>query len=711
MKKFLLIAIAALFVGTANAQLVKKQAVSKPQAKHHVLPQATFKKYEAVQAKPVGKPLADKSVKRFQTSLSLKNSLNPVVRNIQGSRRAAVQPEYEGTGTDRDDGAVEWSMFTGTSSDGNTLLLQDVIPNPFGFENGVVVEYTVESGNIVIQPQLVASTENSASPTGMLYIYLESATTADGSITLTMDESNNITGSYSILYGAYSTDTYNQDDYLGYWTYVSGVKYNLPGEIVTPSVSFEPNSLVLFASLGLNGYSYNNNLAFTSAYAPFAFRNLTSDKVTEWQWSVSSPVDEETTEVVATGNEPEFEFNTVGGEAYTDIQLVGLNQTVSSDPFIFGVGKSLDDGGELNYTTSYVYAGGYEGEFLLNNETPAIITRQDPDGDLTFYTNWGTPDKASNSMSKIYIYHEKPAAPLYIEGVTLPLVSATFNTDFNLHIKIYEASYPTTSSRPTLGRILAEGDATSANLNTDFNAGLTGVEFTELYVEDESGLSETLDYLFLDTEFVIVIEGWDNGTFSGVLGSQDAPLDNARTSTWFEMSGNEGSMYSYTSWKTSLFVGLLGATSGYLYTEDNTNVVIPDAGGQVAINVHPMFSNQETDANGSKTRIWLDDSSDEIPDWLSVGFANEDYENNYTFDLVFEAEALPASVEGRQATLVFVQEGAKLEVVVSQGATGINTSIKNVETVNGPIYNLQGQRVDSNYKGIVIMNGKKVVVK
>ena len=43
-------------------------------------------------------------------------------------------------------------------------------------------------------------------------------------------------------------------------------------------------------------------------------------------------------------------------------------------------------------------------------------------------------------------------------------------------------------------------------------------------------------------------------------------------------------------------------------------------------------------------------------------------------------------------------------------ATGIRTI--NVETVsNGAIYNLSGQRVDENYRGVVIKNGKKQIQK
>ena len=42
--------------------------------------------------------------------------------------------------------------------------------------------------------------------------------------------------------------------------------------------------------------------------------------------------------------------------------------------------------------------------------------------------------------------------------------------------------------------------------------------------------------------------------------------------------------------------------------------------------------------------------------------------------------------------------------------TGIKT-VKAGATENGAIYNLAGQKVDENYKGVVIQNGKKVVVK
>ena len=49
-------------------------------------------------------------------------------------------------------------------------------------------------------------------------------------------------------------------------------------------------------------------------------------------------------------------------------------------------------------------------------------------------------------------------------------------------------------------------------------------------------------------------------------------------------------------------------------------------------------------------------------------------------------------------------------IKVGGGGTGIKT-LKNADAQNGIRYNLSGQKVDANYKGVVIMNGKKFMQK
>lgn len=56
--------------------------------------------------------------------------------------------------------------------------------------------------------------------------------------------------------------------------------------------------------------------------------------------------------------------------------------------------------------------------------------------------------------------------------------------------------------------------------------------------------------------------------------------------------------------------------------------------------------------------------------------------------------------------LLFVQ--LFLTAAWAQGPNGSKDYYKNAD---GKMYNLNGQRVSSSYKGIVIMNGKKYVIK
>lgn len=75
---------------------------------------------------------------------------------------------------------------------------------------------------------------------------------------------------------------------------------------------------------------------------------------------------------------------------------------------------------------------------------------------------------------------------------------------------------------------------------------------------------------------------------------------------------------------------------------------------------------------------------------------------SYTFDTPLNAITFTNSGE----QLCFVME---LEVGESTGIEDVTT--KPVVNVNAPVYNLSGQRVSKNFKGIVIMNGKKYLVK
>ena len=658
-----------------------------------------------------------------------------------------IDEEYKAHGTnafsEEEDKSVSWIMQRGTTAmdDDETHFFVNMTPMVDMFANlypdGIDVEYEQEGSTITVKPQVIASYEDDEE--GTVYVMLFSGTSDDGSIVLTEEEYGLATiKDESIVLGAWSTEEFDPtfESYLGGYVYMENVKYRLAdAPIEAPSdVSCEPEELVLFAGLGLSGYGYNDNLAIIGAYAPTHFHNNTMDIATGFEWSVTEYNDEDN-ETTITGNKRNFSLYAKGGCVYENLSLVGINETVASEPFVWGTGQTLTDEGAARYENLRAYAGRGASFFSYGDGTYATMTRQNPDGDLTFYTNWATPDLYERtSMSTIYSYQGKPSAPLFLTGVTLPLLKFEAKEDFNLHIKIYKCQR-SSSGRITLGDIIAEGDATTDNVNAEYDAGLTAVEFTELYVEDEFGMSETVDYLFIEDEFIIAIEGWDNGTFSGVLGSQGIDVSKV-PSTYFTQTGEEeGRLHYYTSWFPQLFIGLIDATYGYLYTEDDTDLLFAKDGGSSSIHVDPMYYNKDEETEEPTYSLELEsiivdgDEAEELPEWLTVEVANEDYTtatatdeegeeyeyfvNGIDYDLVFNVEALPEGIENRSCKIVFFQTGARLTVTVTQDIDpdGIHTVVEKTPVKNSRAYNVAGQQVGKNYKGIVVKNGKKALVK
>ena len=81
-------------------------------------------------------------------------------------------------------------------------------------------------------------------------------------------------------------------------------------------------------------------------------------------------------------------------------------------------------------------------------------------------------------------------------------------------------------------------------------------------------------------------------------------------------------------------------------------------------------------------------------DW-SVSYPSSDYE-------------LTVDNDGSIVTITFNEDTKEVKATV-EAASGI-TAVKAAQQ-NGTIYNLAGQKVDAGYKGLVIMNGKKVIQK
>lgn len=715
MKKFLLFAAAALFVSSVSAQKVSvMRTMPDLQEKKAV-------KYEAVPAKKVGKILKKRNSKPELTipvmnsnkSFDFKGSVvNKVLKNSQ--RVGEIGASYDASGTNyRTKEKESWTLTSSTLEETNEPCLVNVIPSPFSNLTELPVTYSVDSkGDVTIPAQKVAtaSIEQTNGTELPLYVYLISPVTNDYNIHLTLGDDGSLTPADG--YAAYCffvDDKIEFGNNLYYSSIYTNITYSAAG--AAPTAMFDIDNAVLFANQSLAANYWITNMAITGADAPVSLLNTSSGKATSWSWSVKEG------DTPLTSTDTNFQFEAVRDKEYSDFTLVGTNGDNSST-FNFGFGNAKDEDGAVKHDEFALYGAGSQSSFQFSSTgLYSIMSRFNPDGDLTYYPNFGTPDVAGeeNSLSKIISYQGKPSAPLYITGITLPVILNSKKDDFHLEVKIYKEA-----EDGGLGELIASGSATSATVNADYaeTSGLTAISFP-LSIEDEFEMSTDVEYVFIEDPFYIVIEGWDNGTFSAILGAQseEGVFGAQQPSTWFTLTDDaDEDWYSWTGWNTSLFIGLDGAAYGYLATNDNTNITIPATGGEAKINVEPMLI--YNDDNGKPTTgLWLDYESEEAPEWLSVSIddhytLNSDQQlTEANFDLIFSAEALPSGVEGRQANLIFMQPGARLKVTVTQGeASGINVAVTKLDSKTAA-YNLAGQRVNKDYKGLIIKDGRKFMNK
>lgn len=84
----------------------------------------------------------------------------------------------------------------------------------------------------------------------------------------------------------------------------------------------------------------------------------------------------------------------------------------------------------------------------------------------------------------------------------------------------------------------------------------------------------------------------------------------------------------------------------------------------------------------------------------SEGLVGPDQPDKREYNLTEPVSSMTFTNKGEQLGFIMI-----LETVT----TGISTISNDAIELNGPIYNLSGQRVDKSYKGVVIRNGKKFI--
>lgn len=710
MRKSTLLAVALLLATTATAQTVAKRSVDTPSTSSMVVPQ--LDELDVITDAPEAPAFGAVAIIQDDgndPAMATKiegglTSLNPeltLAASRSSVKDATLQTSYTGYGDDyRTDSLVSWTMSTGTAttSSGTTVdVLIDVIPNYFAASiDYIPVEYTLASdGTLTIPAQVVATTTS-------YYIFLCSSTTDDGSIVMSVADDGAITTTSSdrYLYGAFTTSTFDPSftsknsggTYAGYYEIEDNPAYYYDGQAITPEPEMEPDCMYLHASLSYTSKIKNSSLAMIPAYSPVNFKNFTAGSQGidfTYDWSVSllsydSETAAYTTSSTTTADTEDFTYYTESG-TYGPVTLNAIYGTESGS-YTWGCGVY-----KYASASHYAYAGCQMSSLEMSDGSSPLIGRASYDFGYSRFGYLATPDinTSSYSISDLILYQGKPSAPLYITGVNYLMRAAEF-VDSGITLTCILRRCERSSSGT-----LALGDTIAMSNTVSYLKGSSHVslEFADFYTFDEDGLTTSLDHIFIEDEFAVQFSGWDNGTFTAYpYGEYTSYYPDAITNTFCYFTG-ETSLRRFPNLKTHQYVGFLGVVYGYLYTEDSTDLTFTADGGSATITVNPFMCSVDSSSNKS-TRLYVDDSS-EVPDWLTLSTENENYsESPWSFDLVVTADAISDGTESRTASFRLYQEGAVLDITVTQtsdsGVTSATISTQPAVTVDGDIIRISG---------------------
>lgn len=130
------------------------------------------------------------------------------------------------------------------------------------------------------------------------------------------------------------------------------------------------------------------------------------------------------------------------------------------------------------------------------------------------------------------------------------------------------------------------------------------------------------------------------------------------------------------------------------------------------------FEGAVAQVNGS----WYGDNKKE--EYTLSGLA--DWVKGYTVDqegysyagltvISFTCDPLPADCEGRSCTVLIHGKGVvstrPITIVQGDATAAVNSAKVEKKNADAPMYNMAGQRVNKDYKGVVIQNGTKRINK
>ena len=459
------------------------------------------------------------------------------------------------------------------------------------------------------------------------------------------------------------------------------------------------------------------------ALAPVTFVNRSKNaESTEWQWNV-------------------FDYENLKKYGYitqeNDLSLMLPNRRATEEMYdspILYAGENTFLFGEKNYI-SYVVISPVMHYLGLNDYQVTHFYASMNDGAYMFGTG-----KVSLSATESYPceglvqFFEQPASPLYVDRFNIAGLSNTdfFSADQKLTLTVYNAVVSESGSWTIGDKVLYTAQAGRDNVN--YEQSKNGVNYGSIDFCNRNG-SLKLIPVTIDQPFCVVITGFNQeGVDIGVRGcdlSQDDASANISSTCVLVNDGSKMQMLTNATYRLGMaltfhamfdnIVVLNEENSGTAYNVARVNTsgtshFTEGKSGADGMNSVPVYTACPWKDFRSKNNYYWDVNQDNS--WVKgVSVDASEYENKGIYGLMFSCDPLPAGVAGRIATIWLKGKGimASTPITLLQGNTDV-TGIDSVEAQNatletGATYNLAGQQVGNDYKGIVVKNGKKILQK
>lgn len=256
---------------------------------------------------------------------------------------------------------------------------------------------------------------------------------------------------------------------------------------------------------------------------------------------------------------------------------------------------------------------------------------------------------------------------------------------------------------------------------TDANVVIVSEEYSMCYIEFKFTESDPImgdvdaPIVLPNEDFIVKLTG-----FGDVTGNFTSPITSADGFTGFGYAILEDGSLSTIGYtndaetpQVSLPIGFRAALPVATYADVNLpSVRFTEEGGVGAgMEGDDGFYGYSVIYTMSKKENW---ETIEKPDWITEIELDDQYvEDRGIMFATLKAEPLPSGTDERSGKVVMELFGKQMEIPVYQSpnALGVKNITQDRGTSNAPAYNLAGQRVNNDYKGLIIKDGKKMIRK